>query len=571
MCGIMGVISDVGAVQHSMDLNTMRHRGPDDQGMRRVVLPWCTADIGATRLSIVDATGTVPTPGFFPTAGVLLAFNGEIYNWRQLRQELSNGSPWMTNCDTEVVAYAWRRWGPGMLSRFNGMFALALVDTLTGSIFLARDRAGEKPLYYSTHNSQFHFASEVKALGLPLQETHCRDVDVLEFDCLETTPFLNVTRLNPGHYLLLNSPDDLHKPSPMTWWSLPTDIDEDLSWELAVDEVEALVVDAVRLRAQSEVPATALVSGGLDSAIVQAVAKFPEVFCCTFPSIPGMDWLPAAQLAAPNAHVIPVTFSLQQALQDLPQIAYHLDTPATWSALPQWFMAQRIHEHNYKVLLSGEGVDELFAGYSRYRILRHLDQARIDPQLTNYQTLVNLVLEEPKAILSKLLDRSLDNVSIDHARTLVERFSTSGDMVANMCRIEWHTTMQCLLRMADRMMAAYSIENRSPFLDYRLIELAARIPTRYKVTSHWSKAVMREVALRLGVSPTIVNNPTKTGLVVPWNQWKRDTEQTSTSTTSDRGIWDRGDFTRSLTEVWRSVYFQTSHGYNTIEATRCRT
>jgi asparagine synthase (glutamine-hydrolysing) len=256
-----------------------------------------------------------------------------------------------------------------------------------------------------------------------------------------------------------------------------------------------------------------------------------------------------AKLASQGAEVVPVTFDLGMAEQAFDQIAYHLDTPATWTALCQWFLAKEIKTHGYKVVLSGEGADELFAGYSRYRILWWFSQAQQDPQLRNYQPLIDLVtVGSNERILATMLDRSRGNYLSPHALHLVRRFSSGEDLVANMSRVEWHTTMQCLLRMADRMMAAYSIENRSPFFDYRLIELAARMPTRHKITPTWSKAVLREVALRLGVSPEIVNNPTKVGLVTPWNKWR------AAKLVGGRGAWDRGDFSQYMLSAWRRAY-----------------
>ena len=491
----------------------------------------------------------MPVPGVFPHVQVALSFNGEIYNWRELRTALHDPAiPWQTNCDTEVVAHAWRRWGPGMLQHLNGMFALALVDLQANQVFLARDRAGEKPLFYAHQDNGFCFASEIKALPVPLIETPCPEQDVLEFDCLDRTPFRGVYRLGPGQFLLLSKPKDLVTAHPETWWVLPSETDEGMTWDQAVAQTEAILTDAIRIRTSNEVSATALVSGGLDSAIVQAVAHFPQVFCCTFPQ-DGMDWLPMARLAAPKAEIVPVTFNLEMAQHDFDQIAYHLDTPATWTALCQWFLAREIKARGHKVVLSGEGADELFAGYSRYRILWWLSQAYRDPQLQNYQALVSLVtVGSREQILATMLDRSPNHQCLDHALYLIRRFAIGKDLVADMSRVEWHTTMQCLLRMADRMMAAHSIENRSPFFDYRLIELATRIPTKHKINTLWSKAVLREAALRLGVHPEIVNCPTKVGLVTPWNKWR------AAQTTDGRGAWDRRDFREQMQAAWRRAY-----------------
>ena len=548
MCGIVGVVAANRECLPVLDSGCLLHRGPDASGIRHLELLWGSVALGSTRLSIVDPVGDVPVPGHFPYLGVAVSFNGEIYNWRSLRDELSDGAPWMTSCDTEVVARAWRRWGPDMLPRLNGMWAMALVDTRFGQVFLSRDRAGEKPLFYALREGRLHFASEIKALHVPFEEAPCPEQAVLEFDCLNTTPFRGILRLNPGQHILLSNPVDLEDPRPETWWRLPVGTEDGMTWEQAVDQTEDILVDAIRIRSDNAVSATALVSGGLDSAIVQAVAKFPQVFCCTFPD-DGMDWLPMARLAAPYAEVVPVTFGLEEAERDIDRVAFHLDTPATWTALCQWFLADRIHAAGHKVVLSGEGADELFGGYSRYRVLWWISQAQHDPQLGSYQALIDLVTAGPDdRILATLLDRSSGGYLHPHALTLVRRFSVGGDLPADMARVEWHTTMQCLLRMADRMMAARSIENRSPFFDHRLVDLAMRMPTRHKITPSWSKAVLREVALRVGVHPDIVNNPTKVGLVTPWNKWR------SAGAATGRGAWDRGDFRRCMLAAWRRAY-----------------
>jgi asparagine synthase (glutamine-hydrolysing) len=273
MCGIQGKIN---ACPRSTDLPVQRlhHRGPDANGSTTIHLPWAEVHAGATRLTIVDQN-EIEVPFQYPELGVVLAYNGEVYNWRELRAELSGGTPWRTQCDAEVVARAWRRWGPDMLSRLNGMFALALFDTRTGQVLLARDRAGEKPLYYAVHDGALHFASEIKALDVPLREAPCPEVLVLEFDCLETTPLEGVKRLLPGHRILLTRPEDIHNPKPEPWWQPPTEIDETMGWDQAVEETKAILTDSIRMRVPDEVSYGVLISGGLDSAIVQAVARLP--------------------------------------------------------------------------------------------------------------------------------------------------------------------------------------------------------------------------------------------------------------------------------------------------------
>lgn len=548
MCGVVAV---VGPGAHAVDLGPavarLHHRGPNGAGALALRLPWTDVQLGATRLSIVDLR-PLPVPSVFARAGVALAYNGECYNWRALRAELRDVA-WETQCDTEVIAHAWRRWGPDALDRVNGMFALVLVDLFDGRILMARDRAGEKPLFLARDDvGRLCAASEVKALPVTLvEDTDCAELDLFEYDCLERTPWRGVWRLGPGQRVVLAAPDDVRAPRVETWWRLPTAPPQLSDPDEARERLTQTLTDAIRVRLAPDAASAVLVSGGLDSAIIQAVARMPRVYCCTFPA-DGIDCMPAAQRAAAGAEVVPVTFGLEAAQRALSHVAYHLDTPGTWSALGHWFLAHAMAEDGMRVVLSGEGADELFAGYSRYRVVWWLAQARRDPHLRDYQAVVDLMVggDDPD-FLARLMDRSPAGRRRRHALELVERFAGDGDdLVTILARIEWHTSMQVLLRMADRMYAAVGIENRAPFLDVRVIELAAQIPTDMKVTLTASKAILRDVAAQLGVDRQIVDDTDKRGLVVPWNRWRQ--------VQGARGAWDRCDFAAAMRAAWRDGF-----------------
>lgn len=492
-----------------------------------------------SRLAVVDRRQIGVPFNFVESCGVVLAHNGEIYNHRELRLELSDGTPWQTDCDAEVVARAWRRWGPGMLDHFNGMWGLCVVDSRKHEVFLARDRAGEKPLYYAAFGTGLTFASEIKALPVKLEEAPCPDVDVFEFDCLEETPFRGVRRLGPGQYLYFRSIEDIATATPKTWWELGSVVDEGMTWEAAVDETEALVIDAVKIRAVSDVTVGTQVSGGLDSAIVQAVAKTHRAYTVTFPE-DGVDNMPIARLAA-RCEPIAVTFDLEDLERVLPDVAYHLDTPATWTAVCQWFLDKKMAEDGCVVALSGEGADELFGGYSRYRFLYWLERAADDEHLASYSYARERLHGTDVAVIARMLDRSGGGART-RAVEIVERFALGNRLLASAMRVDFYTTMQVLLRMADTMAAASSMENRSVFFDHRLLDLAARMPVRFKVTERESKVALREVARRLGVPAVIVDEKIKQGLFVPWERW-----------TGARG-WDRSGFATMMRTVWRDRF-----------------
>ncbi len=547
MCGIVGAVSIVPVHDFDTKLSRLHHRGPNGRGKLAVDLPWSRyVMLGMTRLAIVDRRPLEVPFDFRPSCGVVLAFNGEVYNWRELRTELSDGLPWQTDCDAEVVARGWRRWGVEMLGRLNGMFAFALIDTVAGELVLARDRAGEKPLYYAERHGLLSFASEIKALpGIQLHEYPCDDMETLEFDCGPTTPFNGVLSLQPGHFVRLSRAGQVLRPR--TWWSLPTDTQPVAELADVAEEAEALVIDAVRLRASADVPVAVQLSGGLDSAIIQAVANCERLYTVTFPE-DGVDNLELARAAAGGVEPRTVTFGIHGLMDALPSIAWHLDTPATWTAACQWFMAKQMAADGIVVALSGEGADEVFGGYARYKALRWLDEMQQDPALAGYGVMLDRMLGGGDPLVA-LLDRGVTAEASEHAERLVMRHGGDGGggRPAQMARIDWHTTMQVLLRMADRMATAHSMENRSPFLDYRLVEFGARLPTSMKVDARkGTKLVLREVARRLGVPRQITDEQHKRGLFLPWSKWTGAPE------------WDRHAFSWTMQQAWRRAFFSSS-------------
>lgn len=561
MCGIAGLLAfgplpEVALrARVAAALALLHHRGPDAAGVHVASLRGCTVALGATRLRVVGEACPLP----LRDGAVTVALNGEVYNWRELRAELSDGTPWQTQCDTEVLARLWRVDGP-LLDRLNGMFSLAVLDEAAGRLRLARDRAGEKPLFLAETQIDgvpaVAWASEIKALralGVELREVACPELATLEADCLDGTPFAGVRRMPPGTCLDWNLPDP--EPLERQWWTLSTEVDEDLDVETAAEELLALLRDAVRLRLSDEVPVALLLSGGLDSAVVQAIAQCDRLYCATWPG--EIDNLTPALLASGGRSVVPVSFDLAGLRAALPEVAYHLDTPATWTAVAQWFLAQRIAADGATVVLSGEGADELLGGYSRYRLLWWLDQAAADEHLRLYRPTRELLVGSDDDVLATLLNRG-GPATLDHAPGLVARYGGAGPLTRRMARVDWHTTMQVLLRMADRMFAAHSLENRAPFLDYRVIELCARMPERIKITAGESKHVLRIVARWLGVPDQIVDERSKRGLVLPWGRW--------TGTAGARGQWDRAGFAAEMTAAWRTAFGLPGQGRAQIAA-----
>ena len=546
MCGIFAAIAPKGSppcrfAPHATRL--LAHRGPDTSGTLHVELAWASVTLGMTRLKIVDQSDLFVPYDFRESFGVVLAYNGEVYNWRELRAGLPG--PWSTDCDAEVVAALWRQDGPAFLDKLNGMWGLVLVDTWADAVFVSRDRAGEKPLYWAQPSSGIiYLASEAKALPVALERGYCPDMDVLEFDCGDITALHNVFAMPPGSCALVGNPGPLDQDFYReigTWWKLPIGTDPRMTWHQAVDETQALLVDAIKIRHVAERPVAVQLSGGLDSAIIQAVVKSDHLYCVTFPEA---DNLTMAKEAAFWRPVKPVTFTLDELLAALPAVAYHLDTPATWTAVCQWFLNRKVAEAGNVVVLSGEGADELFGGYARYRVLHWLDRMLADTHLKTYTSMILRALDgAPERFLAHMLNRGGED-DLPFAKALVRNHSGAGSLVSRMSRTDFYTTMQVLLRMADRMAAAFSLENRSPFFDYRLMELAGRMPAVLKVTNEDSKAILRAVADRLGVPSKIVREQNKKGLFVPL-QWGK---QLGTGLE-----WDRKWFATRMTAAWEKA------------------
>jgi asparagine synthase (glutamine-hydrolysing) len=551
MCGIFAAIAPKGHpachfAPHAVEL--LRHRGPDAQGTLHVVLPWASVTLGMSRLKVVDQTD-IPVPFSFdtgPAHGLRVCANGEIYNWRELRRELGSPGEWTTECDIEVLAAAWRAWGPACLDKLNGMFAFVLVDTVKNEVFAVRDRAGEKPLYWSRRaprSDVTYFASETKALPTALQECSCPEMDVLEFDCGYHTPLKGVYAVEPGTYCKIQPALTM---TPRPWWRLPQEPSVGPAAvrdaERLVEEVEATLVDAVKIRHVAERKVAIQLSGGLDSALIQAVAACENPYCVTFPELDNLSSArqAAASMSTPASKrpaVVPVTFTRDELLAALPEVAYFLDTPATWTAVCQWFLNRKIAEDGGVVVLSGEGADELFGGYARYRVLHHLDEILSDLHLGTYGPLIQRTLDGPlERYVANMLNRGGAEAH-NGAVYLVAKHGGTGSLVDRMARTDFYTTMQVLVRMADRMSAAFGLENRSPFFDYRLVELAMRIPSSVKATHEASKVPLRSAASRLGVATEIVHERAKRGLTIP--------------TSWGDGQWNRTWFATEMFAAWR--------------------
>ena len=529
MCGIVGVHGVDGIEQM---LRQVKHRGPDEQGTyydekRRV-------ELGVRRLKIIDLnTGSQPI--YNEDNSLVIVYNGEIFNYLELRDELIKfGHRFRTQTDTEVIIHAFEQWKLDCFSHFIGQWAFCIYDGRR--MFLCRDRMGEKPLYYMKGQSWFAFASEIKALHARFP-TAPRIVE--EFWAFEKPPegetmFEGVSELPPASYLVYDC-EACKIEKIATYWSIKTDEYDHRPENVLVDELRALLDSAIKLRLRSDVPWGVALSGGLDSSIVACLAKPDIVFSVQFPLGPKFDELRYAEIVAKKIgaeqHVLTLTPNdMREGLSD---VIWHLDQPvATASPIADFALSQLASQH-VKVLLGGQGSDECFGGYARYLIMKAEMNLLGIPELDNYQSMMRYfwspeMFSEPYLRYFKLICRksfqhlkttcSDGRVFFSEAEPVRSFFERCHDPISAMGLTDIHLTLPPLIRMNDRSASAVGIENRSPFLDHRLIEFAFRLPPEMKIKEFRTKYLLR-AAMRGIVPDEILDRTDKKGLIVPFGPW----------------------------------------------------
>jgi asparagine synthase (glutamine-hydrolysing) len=547
---------------------TLVHRGPDEGG----IVADGPVTFGFRRLSIIDlSTGSQPIPNEDETIWVM--FNGEIYNYLELRDELeAKGHRFRTSSDTEVIVHAYETWGLDFVDRFLGMFAIALWDRNRGRVVLARDRFGKKPLFYAERNGHLAFASELKAflpwphLDTSIDAAALHDYLTFLFVPSPSSIFSAVKKVPPAHMLVA----DLRAGSISLrrYWKFWPAPDRSRSLESYAEELRHLLEDAVRIRLRSDVPLGAFLSGGIDSAttvgLMRQFAPDVQTFTIGFADR-RFDERAYAGLCASHLGVSSLsevvdynTFSPDE----LSRLVWYLDEPfADSSAIPTYRLCRLARKH-VTVVLSGDGADELFAGYTRYRNFQLLLRLGLLPDslrggaaalaglvmkaaLPHSSRLAQLARQAQKALdLSRQgeddrilsLITYLDEATKDGLYTrswmsqvngyssrerLREQFRNveeGGDPLSRFMARDMETNLvDDGLVKTDRASMACSLEVRSPFLDHRVAELTARIPSDYKIKGGNRKVVLKK-AVEDFLPPEIARRP-KQGFELPFAEW----------------------------------------------------
>jgi asparagine synthase (glutamine-hydrolysing) len=622
MCGIAGFADSRGADPSAAARNdadfalvhrmceVIRHRGPDDEGIHveRGV------GLGMRRLSIIDlSTGNQPIHN--EDRSVWLVFNGEIYNYRELRSELeAAGHAFYTASDTETIVHAYEQWGEGAFGRLRGMFGIALWDRRRQALLLARDRAGIKPLHYVERGGRLYFGSEIKSLLAAGAVDREIDLEALDhylsflYTPRDRSLFKGVRKLPPGHVLRWQE----GRSALSKYWEISAAEPFKGTADDASRSLRAVLADAVKSHMVSDVPLGAFLSGGVDSSIVvglmaEASARPVQTFSIGFDE-PQFDELEHARTVAQHFGTEHHEFVVRpDGLSILDRIVEHFDEPfADSSAIPTWYVSEMARRH-VTVVLSGDGGDELFGGYDRYvphprvaqfdrlplpgartlagalwpllphgvrgkNFLRHVardDNGRYLDSIAFFQP------DEKAALYAPDVRRALGHTSAEAA--LGAQFGRFAHLPSHsrMMRFDFETYLpEDVLTKVDRMSMAHSIESRVPLLDNGVIDFAATLPSHFKIANWRRKHILKE-AVRTLLPPGIIDRK-KQGFGVPLGVWFRGgltdifSDVLQSPTARQRGYFEPAFVERLLREhlagmrdhtlrLWQLMVFELWH------------
>jgi asparagine synthase (glutamine-hydrolysing) len=551
MCGIAGIVNLDGRPVARAELagmtDALAHRGPDGDGLRLDG----AVGLGHRRLAIIDLTGGAQ-PMVNEDGRVWVTFNGEIYNYRELQPELeARGHRFRSSCDTEVIVHAYEEWGPRCVERFRGMFAFAVHDSRSGDVFVARDRLGMKPVVYFLEPGRVAFASELQSLEtLPGLELRVNPAALdaylhLGYVPAPATVYHNVFKLPPGHTMTIGRAG---VQPPQQYWDVTFEPDKSLDEAEWLERLDAALREAVRVRLRSDVPFGAFLSGGVDSSLVVAYMAelLPEpvrTFSIGFEEADHSE-LDYARIAAKRCRTDHHEEVLRpDALEILPDLVRHYGEPfGDSSAIPTYYVSRLARRH-VKMVLSGDGGDENFAGYfqhllaSGYRrpgrrgvkatvkeaVIGGARSLGLMPRLTPLDRWGEIVSLVPTRERRRLLK---EGVPVSPLAAEL-RPSYRRDRTLDLC--SWFQYFDLknylpydILTKVDIATMFHGLEARVPLLDHHVVELAARVPTRFKVRRNGDnrfegKHILKRLAERF-YDPAFINRPKK-GFAIPLKQW----------------------------------------------------
>lgn len=565
MCGISGIFNFNGADVNPAELDAMniaiRHRGPDGNGL------YVEKNLGiaSNRLSIIDLREIANMPLHDTEGRYVIVFNGEIFNYVEIREELlKKGYKFNTNSDTEVVINAYKEWGEDCLHRLNGMWVFALWDKLEKILFCSRDRYGIKPFYYYKDNNRLVLGSEIKQIlkcgvDKTVNDEIIYDYLVFNFiDHTEQTFFKHINRLQAGHkFTIKNGQMKISR-----WYELPSDNLLSDTKNLYNDFYD-LLYDSVRLRLRSDVEVGSCLSGGLDSSAIVCIMheilhnegkpENQKTYTAVYDD-PAIDERPfveevVKQTNSTKYYLFP---NINEFKNDLDKLTYHQDEPYTGATVfAQWCVFKKIHETGIKVVLDGQGSDEILLGYFSFFPF-HLKRNLINPfrfisEYINGINTTNLGLNKftqnfiyfntgsvrYRHVLRNSRQFVNESFVTSHSRRdIFNQMIAASSLQSNRLSNLWNISLPSLLRYEDKNSMAFSVEARIPFLDHRLVEYIFSIPLDKLIHKGWTKHVLRE-SLKGKIPEGIRMRKGKLAFSVPQRQWLKELSGYVTETFSD--------------------------------------
>jgi asparagine synthase (glutamine-hydrolysing) len=564
VCGIAGVVGSADQIIDTAEVHrmceTIIHRGPDEEG----IYAKGSVGLGMRRLSIIDLSGG-RQPIHNEDKSLWIVFNGEIYNFPELRLELeARGHTFYTHSDTEVIVHLYEEMGVDCVKKLRGMFAIALYDERKQSLFLARDRLGKKPLYYARHNGCLYFGSEVKAiLAVAPELAEVNPEGILQFFYFGYIPdphsaFRKIRKLPPGHLAEYRHGEI----KEVQYWDVPAYGAHDPgSDEDCLNEMEQGLAEAVRIRLISDVPLGALLSGGVDSSIVVALmarsSSDPvKTFSIGFSKADFNEAEYARAIAerfGTDHHELVIDPNISETLNQLTRM---MEEPFGDSSMIPTYYVSRLARQHVTVALSGDGGDELFAGYDRYIVNYERRRYDVVPAWLGALYRDHMYRRLPSSVKAKRLswnltlssrDRYLDSISflpaLHRERALFSDDFVSGalqwgnpfrqfqnyhdqapatDPLSRLMYLDMKTYLTAdILTKVDRMSMATSLEMRCPILDHVFVEWAVGLPVKYKFRNDTRKFMLKKLAERLGIPRALLERP-KQGFSMPLVHWMRD-------------------------------------------------
>ena len=571
MCGFVGIASQFPQANRtwlSLGGDMLLHRGPDDYG------EWWSKDhkvgLAHRRLSIIELSSAGHQPMHTEDNLITIVLNGEIYNYLDLRNKLTEqGYIFKSNSDTEVVIAAYKIWGSDCLKKFNGMFAFCIYDEIKNLVFLARDRAGEKPLFIYNKNREIRFASELKALladeQIPRTINHHALYSYLEHGFVPTDECIldGFQKLPPAHAIIYSI--NTCEIKKWCYWSIPfydatTNVSKAFDTKELSLELEQLLSDAVRLQLTADVPVGVLLSGGLDSSLITALAAQNsckiKTFTVSFPSSPQHDESHHARLIANHFNTEHTELVAETNSADLiPMLARQFDEPvADSSMIPTFLLTREIKEY-CSVALGGDGGDELFGGYTHYSNLltmdfiiskipfflrkklskfseKHIPLGFLGTNIRTYLMMLSTDFKKHVPQSQNLFDRfSINMLLKNHTNFFNEKYENKKNIEYKskqfinldfIQKVTYNDFMNYLpediLVKVDRASMLNSLEIRAPLLDYRVVEFAfGKIPSNLKISKNEKKIFLKEIAKR--ILPKEFEFKRKQGFSIPLNSW----------------------------------------------------